>query len=342
MGRRPSRPDAIPRLRQRAQKSGKVFYYYDHGGSPRREEPLGSDFGLAIKRWAELHRAPMEKPQQVITFRYVADQYRAKIVPTKAPRTQVDNLAELAKLIEYFDDPPGPLEAIQPQDIRGYLNWRGTTAKTRANREKALLSHIWNFARDQGYTALPNPCAGIKGYRERGRDAYIDDDVYRAVWHRADQAVRDAMDLAYLTGQRPSDVLRMDESRMRENTIEVRQGKTGAKVRIEVVGELAAVIERIRARKRTYRVYSTRLVVNERGQPIGIEALQARFKTARKAAGVSAAEFQFRDLRAKAGTDKTESVGDIRQAQKQLGHANVTMTEHYVRNRRGSKVTPTK
>jgi hypothetical protein len=28
-------------------------------------------------------------------------------------------------------------------------------------------------------------------------------------------------------------------------------------------------------------------------------------------------EFQFRDLRGKAGTDKTESIGDIRQAQKQ-------------------------
>ncbi|OXS92895.1 hypothetical protein B7H01_16215 [Pandoraea apista] len=40
--------------------------------------------------------------------------------------------------------------------------------------------------------------------------------------------------------------------------------------------------------------------------------------------------------------NKTDTTGDIRQAQKQLGHTSVTMTEHYVRNRRGDKVKPTK
>jgi integrase len=48
------------------------------------------------------------------------------------------------------------------------------------------------------------------------------------------------------------------------------------------------------------------------------------------------------DLRAKAGTDKADSSADIREAQKQLGHTTVTMTEHYTRNRRGAKVTPTR
>ncbi|KAF0570723.1 hypothetical protein P305_11395, partial [Xylella fastidiosa subsp. fastidiosa Mus-1] len=34
--------------------------------------------------------------------------------------------------------------------------------------------------------------------------------------------------------------------------------------------------------------------------------------------------------------------GDIRQAQAQLGHTSVVMTEHYVRKRKGAKVTPTR
>lgn len=54
------------------------------------------------------------------------------------------------------------------------------------------------------------------------------------------------------------------------------------------------------------------------------------------------AAFQLRDLPAKAGTDKAESSGDIVQARDQLGHTTVTMTEHYVRNRKGKKITPTK
>jgi integrase len=70
--------------------------------------------------------------------------------------------------------------------------------------------------------------------------------------------------------------------------------------------------------------------------------MEFRFRTAREAAGIPANDFQFRDLRAKAGTDKTDSTGDIRQAQKQLGHESLAMTEHYVRKRRGEKVGPTR
>lgn len=75
--------------------------------------------------------------------------------------------------MSFFDDPPAPLETIQPLHVRQYLTWRKATP-VRANREKALLSAIWNFARDIGYTALANPCAGIKGNKETGRDIYIE------------------------------------------------------------------------------------------------------------------------------------------------------------------------
>lgn len=338
MGRRSSRPEAIPRLRVRKLLSGRTFYYYDHGGKPRREEPLGSDYGLAIKRWAEIHREAGDRAAAVITFRYVATQYRALVIPTKAPRTQKDNGKELDKLLEFFDDPPGPLEAIEPVHVRQYMTWRA--APIRATREKALLSHLWNWARETGYTKLPNPCAGIKGTKGAGRDAYIDDAAYEAIYGHADAPLRDAMDLAYLTGQRLGDVLRMDATHLREGVLEVRQGKTGKLLRIDLSGRLAAVVERIKARKRALPVCSTRLVMGDNGQPLQARAVQNRFAVAREAAGLP--EFQFRDLRAKAGTDKAEAAGDIRQAQKQLGHSSVVMTEHYVRSRRGEKVSPTK
>jgi len=54
-----------------------------------------------------------------------------------------------------------------------------------ANREKALFFHIWNYARDKGITNLPNPCADIKGFKEAGRDAYIVDQAFSAVWEAA-------------------------------------------------------------------------------------------------------------------------------------------------------------
>ncbi|EIL88585.1 site-specific recombinase XerC [Rhodanobacter fulvus Jip2] len=342
MGRLPKRPDAVPQLRERKKPSGKTFYYYDHGGKPRREEPLGSDYGLAIKRWAEIHRASDEKPAAVITFRYVADRYRAIVIPTKAPRTQLDNAKELKQLLAYFDDPPCPLEAIEPVNVRQYLTWRSAKAKIRANREKALLSHIWNWARGEGYTSLANPCAGIKGNRETGRDVYVEDDAFDAVWKIASGPLRDAMDLAYLAGQRVADTLRMDQRDMRDGFLHIKQGKTGTKRRIEITGDLAQLIDRIAERKAGYKVHATRLIVGEDGQPWTYDRLRRSFRDTCTLAGINPDAFQLRDLRAKAGTDKADSAADIREAQKQLGHSSVTMTEHYVRNRRGAKSTPTR
>jgi integrase len=341
MGRRPSSPKSIPRLRARRKPSGTVHYYYDHGGKPRREQPLGSDYGLAVKRWADIEqdRVATERVAEVVTFRYVADHYRALVIPTKAPRTQRDNAGELTKLLAFFDDPPVPLDSIRPQDVRQYLTWRGK-APVRAKREKALLSHIFNWARDTGYTDMPNPCAGIKGKKEEGRDVYIDDDQYMAVLAEADQTLKDAMELAYLTGQRVSDTLAMDETKMRDGTVEVRQGKTRQKVRVRIVGQLAAVVDRIKARKRGCKIYSTGMIVNKHGRPLKIGAMQSRWRDACEVAGIKG--IQFRDLRAKAGTDTADSTGDMRKAQQQLGHKNITTTEIYIRRRRGHKVDPTK
>lgn len=264
-------------------------------------------------------------------------------------------MRELKKLIEFFDDPPGPLDSIKPVHVRQYLDWRVSPdgqksnerknrgpGRARANREKALLSHIWNWARSREYTDLANPCAGVEAYEESGRDIYVDDDMYRKVMENADEPTSDAMELAYLTGQRPSDVLKATEIDVRDGAIDVEQGKTGKKLRIVISATLQALLNRIADRKRQYAVHSIHLIVNEEGQPLTLQALQDRFAMAREAAGIAPGAFQFRDLRAKAATDKADSAGDIRQAQRQLGHSSVVMTERYVRTRRGEKVDPTR
>ena len=336
MGRKPQSPNAVPRLRARKRR-GKTWWYYDHGGKPRKEEPLGCDYIKAVQRWAEIEGLRKEDAPQVITFKYVADLYRKEMIPKKAPATQKDNLREMAKLIEFFNDPPGPLDAIEPQHVRQYLRWR-KDAPIRANREKALLSAIWNYARDQGHTALANPCAGIKGNKETGRNVYVEDEAFQAVWQAGDEPLRDALDLAYLTGQRPADIRRMDERDIRDGFLHLRQGKTGRPLRVAVEGELRVVLARIAARKAALVVRSTRLLVGPGGQPITKDELRGAFDRARKASGQA---FQFRDLRAKAGTDKADAA-DVRAAQQQLGHTTIGMTMHYIRARRGDKVTPTK
>ncbi|GLR13299.1 integrase [Chitinimonas prasina] len=341
MGRKPHLAGSITRLRLR-KRGKKVYYYYDQGGRPRKEISLGSDYALALRKYAELEQSRVADTQisQVLTFKYVGDLYMKEVVPTKAPATQRDNEREYQQLLLFFNNPPAPLEAIEPMHIKMYLRQR--TGKSRANREKALLSHMWNWARECGYTKLANPCSGIKGNKEKGRDVYIEDDLYRLVYEHASDGLRDAMDLAYLAAQRVSDTLRMDIRHIRDGYLEVAQAKTAAKRRIEVTGELAALLDRIAARKAGLRYYTNRLVVNEAGQALTYSMLRKRFDDAREAAGVAKQDFQIRDLRAKGATDKADSEEDIRQAQRLLGHTSVAMTEKYTRNRRGTKITPTK
>jgi len=187
---------------------------------------------------------------------------------------------------------------------------------------------------------LANPCAGVKGNKETGRDTYVE--LLKRVHDKADTGLQDAMDLAYLTGQRVTDTRLMDERDVRDSQIWLLQGKTKAKRRIEVTGELKVLIDRIMTRKSGHKVRSTRLIVSEDGAPMTVAMLRRRFDMAREAAGVSKPEFKMRVLRAKAGTDKAESSGDMMQAKDQLGHTTVVMTEQYIRNRKGKKVSPTK
>lgn len=341
MGRKPTRNMSLPAGMRARHRATKTYYFLDTGEKPRREISLGADYHLAVMKWAEL-TVSRAATTNTITFRYVAERYIKDVLPMKARRTQIDNLKELAWLYKFFDEPGAMLDDIEPLHVRQYLDWR--EAKVRANREKALFSHIWNYARGKGLTNKANPCAGIKGNVESGRDIYIEDAIYSAVWESASEALRDAIDLAYLTGQRPADVLKLSHADIKDGAIVIRQNKTRKLLRVAVEGQLAAVIKRVCERK----VVGTTLICTTAGQPLTTFMLRGAFDRARVAAeekhpklSEQIKAYQFRDLRAKAGTDKEESSG-MSAAQDQLGHTTSAMTSHYVRHRRGKLVKPTK
>jgi integrase len=338
MGRKPTANSNLPpRMRARVQRSGVTYYYYDTGAKPRREIPLGSSYVEAVIKWGELEGTHTVGNNSEVTFAFVADRYTREVVPAKAPRTQRDNVRELVYLREFFDG--APINEIRPIHVRQYLDWR--PAKTRANREVALLSHVFNLAREWGYTDNINPCAGVRRNKEAGREVYVDDALLSKILANADEPLRDALELAYLTGQRPADVLKMDERDIKDGALWIKQNKTAAKLRIEVRGQLAELVQRIMKRKATFTVRVTRVIINEHGQPLDRDALRYRLDKAREAAGVAKGDFQFRDMRSKAGTDTEENSG-MEAAKNQLGHANESMTRQYVRHKKGKLVGPTK
>lgn len=146
-------------------------------------------------------------------------------------------------------------------------------------------------------------------------------------------------------GQRPADVLKVSEAHIAgpvpDGILHVQQGKTGEKLRIEIDGELATLIQEARAYKvsvkKEKKVSPMALLVNGDGDAFTSSMLRSRFDEAREKAGVAKKDFQFRDLRAKAATD-TDEAGGTRAAQAVLGHTTESMTQHYIRRKAGRKV----
>jgi integrase len=347
-------------MRARVQKSGKTWYYLDLGGKPRKEVALGSIYADAIRKWAELVSPAASELPNAVTFSWLASEYNNRVVPTKALRTQKDNRSEIQSLLAFFTSGgDAPIDEIRPQHVAQFLEWRSKTAPVRANREKALLSHMFNWARQLGYIDGANPCAGIKGNTEMGRSIYVSDELLAHILQDCDIPTSHALRLMYLTGQRKSDVLGMQWSHVHGDVLHVKQAKTQASIRIRLdrddgsknelgalLGELLGFQEQCGA--------SPYLLVTETGQALSDDTLRSRYDSARTACAKrlqkigrldlakEVAQIQMRDLRAKSATDIENDTGSSRLAQLLMAHKNHAMTEHYIRKRQGAKVNPTR
>lgn len=318
MGRPKATWADLPRHMTARRSGDRVLYYYQAGG---KKVPLGSDRAAALRQWAELEG----QSGAGATLALVAAHYARVVMPTKAAKTQKDQLSQLKVLLGAMGHLP--MASIRPALVRQYLQRR--SAPIAANREVALLSHIWNWARGMDYVTGANPCQGIGRNRETVRRNYVTDEAFRAVRAQAPAWLADLMDLLLITGQRVSDVLRARLSDIRDGELWIRQSKTGAVVRLEVTGELRAYVDRARARTPA----SMYLVADSAGQRIGIWRADHAFKAARDAAGET---WQLRDIRKKTITDEA----DISVASQRAGHADEAITARVYRLVKGRKVTP--
>lgn len=248
------------------------------------------------------------------------------------------------------------VDAVTPQVIAQYRDAR--TAKVRANREIALLSTIFTFAREWGLIEKANPCARLRRNKETPRDFYAGQIVWDAVYAEAPQELRDAMDLAYLTGQRPADVLKASTADLSNGFLMVGQGKTEKRLRIRLhdgadASNLSTFLDDLLERKAMAGIRSSSLITNQAGLRMSYAMLRNRWDEARGKAATKAnananangdstlsamiRQFQFRDIRPKAASE----IDDIDHASRLLGHSTEEMTKRVYR-RIGETVNPTK
>ncbi|WP_431494853.1 tyrosine-type recombinase/integrase [Pseudomonas brassicacearum] len=348
--RKSTNRDLPPRMirRERKRKNGYVWvsYYYDGrtADGKRKEIPLGNDLDEAKVEWARLDRKAVPKPSHLMGS--VFDRYESQVMPGLTKGTQDDYQKGLRQLRKSFE--LAPVDAMTPQVIAQYRDTR--SAKVRANREIALLSTIFTHAREWGLTDKANPCSRLRRNKEVPRDFYAGEIVWNAVYEEADQELKDAMDLAYLSGQRPGDVLKVSKTDINNGFLRVGQDKTGKLLRIRLHdSRLGIFLDELLDRKATAGITTSTLITNKNGLRMSYAMLRNRWDEARERAAANAAanadtglaatirQFQFRDIRPKAASE----IEDISDASRLLGHSTEEMTKRVYR-RVGEIVKPTK
>jgi len=119
-------------------------------------------------------------------------------------------------------------DKIKIHHVREFMDYRGEESKVRANRELSFFTVMMSWALERAKVKI-NPCVGIKRYKEKPRDRYIDDFEYKVLYELAPPNVQAAMEIAFLCAARQRDVLDLKRADIREEGIYIEQGKTGKK-----------------------------------------------------------------------------------------------------------------
>ena len=104
---------------------------------------LGATLSAAYRGWA----ARLETADTAKTIGQLLDRYALEVVPTKAPRTQTENIRYIAALRQVFGDLA--IADMKPQLVYRYVDKR--SAKIAAHREMEVLSHAFTKAVEWGY-----------------------------------------------------------------------------------------------------------------------------------------------------------------------------------------------
>jgi integrase len=342
-------------------KKQDTFYYRTIVDGKRTKINLGHHYPTALKKVSEIESTGIANPK-IFTLEYIWDEY-SKSDKGLLPRpinTQKDynySWNKVGKVLGHLK-----LEDIKTYHLNQYLENR--TAKVRANRELALLSILFNWAKKyRGYTGeIPfGKDKDIDYNDEKGRDKYITKWEYEKIYNEADDTLKNAMDLLLFTGQRVGDVLNFRFSDIKRNvdlsntlmngipashilgievadTLYVKPSKTertNKKIELIVEGELKNVIDRITKQNKQHKIKSLYLLYNENGQKLSRYTLSDKFDRARKKAGFKPFDMQLRDLRR-----KNASNSSLDDANQRLGHSTTDMTRRYQNNVMSTVVRP--
>jgi integrase len=162
------------------------------------------------------------------------------------------------------------------------------------------------------------------------------DGEFQLLYENASPKIQCIMDIAYLTGLRKGDILKLKLSDIQNGELLVETEKTKKKIAFKIEGDLEAAIAKAKKLRRL--ILSPFLFCTKEGSPITKSNFGVRWHLLKKRVGLSD-DVVSHDIRGKAATDASEQGIN---AQKLLGHESGIQTERYIKQREFEKVTPLK
>lgn len=278
-----------------------------------------------------------------------------------AETTKRDERARGKVIADRFED--FRARDLQPTDVSEFLEAYTSKAKTH-NFYRAQISELMRFAMLKGWREPgTNPVRDIiPTLRTPPRDRYPTDSEVRRIKvagiygldgkkTRSGLMLAALIDMAYLTGQRISDLLALEWSQIGRDGILFKpskvRGSTGVSVLIQWTPKLEQLIARLKALRGARRAFGTYVFTKQAakrgmavpGQRYTYSGAHSAWVRACERAGVET--LTFNDLRAKALTDDEDQHG-MQAARRKGGHSTEAQTADYVRHKKPQKAKATR
>lgn len=319
------------------------FIYRHRDGST---ELLGTDVDKANAR-ARIYNDPEGSFGTVGHFLdlFIAEAKAGRLLKRRKPRT-IEDYEEQAPFLKDKLGKLLPGHLVEhPEQLREYRDHRA--AKVRANRELSLLSAMFTWLIQSGLAPglRENPVALIERNPEKAKERYVEDHELAVALSIAVRPVYMAMRLAYVTLQRPADLLALSASTLKckqvggvsTEVLSVNQGKTGRTVNIVITDELREALylitppgEELGILRLTDTVTKIVPLVHQAdGSGYTEDGLRAMLRRYCEKAGIT--PYGLMDVRAKGATDMYLRGVPLERIQLLMGHKSVTTTEIYIK-----------
>ena len=257
-----------------------------------------------------------------VTISEYCQYFQNDVLPQRdlTPKTLVGYAQFLKQVQKFFENKD--IRQITLSDISQFLRARPAV---QSNRYRSMFCVLYKYAMAEGLVKENLPFKTLKRQVKVQRNR-LSIETFNAIRICAPDWLKNAMDIALVTGQRVGDIAEMKHSDIKHGFLFIKQNKTSRALQIPVIGQLQEVINRCKSINCDY-------LITIKNKPITSGYISRCFCRARKESGVCdniENPPTFHEIRSLSARLQKKSGIDKKVTQNWLGHASEQMTDLYL------------